>query len=110
MEHHSPYETARRLETELKAAVVTADQDALGAEGRKLVASLRAEALDARLDVRDYELAQTRSERDRHGKAARRRLEHVRHMVVAASDYQLFSGAAVARLSAQIDRLADQLV
>ncbi len=64
---------------------------------------------DARLDVRDYEYAETRAEQQQHAKAAKKRLEQVRQAVLLASEYNVFSAIDVAHTTATIEQITKHL-
>lgn len=70
---------------------------------------LKRDLTDARLDIRDYELAETKAEQQRLGSAASKRLASVEQSILAASQHDIFSPVEVAKLSAQIAQLQDQL-
>lgn len=110
MEHISAYEAARRLETSLKTILAGIDIAAVDDETRKLVAVLKTRATEARLDVRDYELADSRADQRRQAGNGRERLQGLRSLMVTASGATIFSGVQVAQVSAQVDALIDQLV
>jgi len=76
---------------------------------QRMVAHLKGDMIDMKLDVRDYELAETRHEQLRHAQDARRRLDQIRKSILTASDYGIFSSIDVAQLTAQADRLIDDL-
>ncbi len=64
---------------------------------------------DARLDVRDYEYAQARSEQLEHAEAGKKRLEQLRQAVLTASEYNVFSAIDVAHTTATIEQITNYL-
>lgn len=106
----SAYLLAKRLERELNGLLATLDIYSLAAEPRQLVRSLRTGMADARLDIRDYELAETRTEQLRLRDGAVTRLDTVRKCMLAGSEHNIFSAVEVVQLSAHLERLKDCLV
>ena len=70
---------------------------------------LKRDVANARLDIRDYELAETKIEQVRLGSDATKRLEAVRHGILAVSQNNVFGAVEVAQLSAQIESLIERL-
>lgn len=81
------------------------DIDALSAPERSIAEYIKRHVADARLDVRDYEYAETRAEQLQCATVARQRLEDVQTAIVKASEYNMFSAIDVAQLSATIQRI-----
>lgn len=65
--------------------------------------------VEARLDVRDYELSETRKEQLKNAAAAKKRLEKVRKDILAASEYNIFSAVDVAQFTGDIDHINERL-
>lgn len=105
----SPYDQAKSLELQITAVLSAIDADSAPKEERNLIARLKRQVVDARLDVRDYDYADTRVEQTRHGEQAKKRLEQLEKLVVAASEYNIFSAVDVAQISAHIQTLVAQL-
>ena len=105
MEANTPLKQAGSLSSHLQRTVSRFDVDSLDRAEQKLLALAKRLAVDVRLDVRDYELAETRPEQERLGATARKRLDHLQRTVLQASEHNLFSAIEVAELSAQIDQL-----
>jgi len=108
MESQSPFLAMQRLEGQVKAVLRAADTDLLGPEEKKALASVRRLATDARLDIRDYELSETRDEQLRKAAAAKKRLEKLEKAILAAGTS--FGPADVAQLDAQLQQIAGRLV
>lgn len=106
----SAYLLARRIEADVVKALADAEMLEPGQDIRRQMRELKRTAGDARLDVRDYEFAETRDEQAKNAKAARERLAAVRDGILAASQHDIFSAVDVARLSATIDQLLEQVV
>ncbi len=76
---------------------------------QKAVARLSNDLTDARLDIRDYEMSDTRAEQLRHSKQAVARLEKVRKAILALSEYNVFTAVDVAQLSAQLEQISENV-
>jgi hypothetical protein len=75
----------------------------LSPDEKKAVASLRRLSADARLDIRDYELSETRSEQIAKAIEARKRLEKLQRNLLAAGN--VFGPADIAQLDAQLAQI-----
>ena len=105
----SPYALCTQLEGQLKRLLAGQDVTALPTDIRKVTASIKRTMADARLDVRDYEYAETRAEQKEHAEAGIKRLEQVRQAVLAASEYNVFSAIDVAQTTAIIEQITKHL-
>lgn len=76
---------------------------------RKVVTALKYELVDARLDIRDYELSETREEQLANAKSAKERLDNVRKHILVASEHNIFSAIDVAHISANIEQVIDNI-
>jgi Na+-translocating ferredoxin:NAD+ oxidoreductase RnfC subunit len=106
----SPFVLTKSLETRLNGSLSGMDIYALDKPIQKILDSLRRELVDARLDVRDYELSETRQEQLAKALEAKRRLDHIRKLILAASEHDLFGAVDVAQLSAQIEQIIGLLI
>lgn len=109
MGYISPYDQAKVLEQQITMIISAIDADAAPTDVRNLLARLRRYATDTRLDMRDHDYADTRAEQVRLSYEAKKRLEQLEKLVVAASEYNIFSAADVAQISATAQLLAAQL-
>ena len=109
MEQTSPFVLVTRLVTHLTGIVSKLDVYDLPPKEAKLIAALRREMTDARLDTRDYELSETRELQLKNAKAAKKRLDQVRRHILAVSEYNVFSAIDVAHLSAQIEQIIENI-
>jgi hypothetical protein len=75
----------------------------------KLTGTIKHLLQDARLDIRDWEMADTREEMQRHGRDALERLEQARASILLASEHNLFSAIDVAEITAQFEHFAAEL-
>ena len=106
----STYVLAKGLESEI-LRLLSGVQAAGLMEGQvqRDIERLRHELADIRLDIRDYELAETRAEQAKLGNDARRRLKLAEQAILAASQYNIFSAIEIAQLSATIAQLIERL-
>jgi hypothetical protein len=72
---------------------------------RAIIAALKRLIVDARLDIRDMDMSDTRLEMERHSRVARKRLAELHKNILAASDFDVFNAVDVAQLSAQIEQI-----
>lgn len=70
---------------------------------------IKRQAIDARLEVRDYEYAETRAEQQKSALSANKYLQKLQTNMLKASESNLFSAADVALLSAQIEQIISEL-
>lgn len=110
MPNVSTYTLAKQLDGEITRVVAAARAAGL-TEGlvQQELKLLKRDLTDARLDIRDYELAETKAEQRQLGLDASKRLMGVQQGILAASQYNIFSAIEVAQLSAQIAQLQEQL-
>jgi len=99
----------KQLEVEVVGVLSPIDIYSLDRPQQKLVTTIKQDLVDARLDVRDYELAETRTEQLENAQAAKQRLEVLRKHILAASEYNLFSAVDVAQLTAHLDTISGRL-
>ena len=108
MNNRSPFLAMQQVERQLKDLVRQIDVDSLNVPDKKALASIRQMALDAKLDIRDYELSETREEQIKKAHEARKRITEL-VAVIVATGYS-FGPADVAQLSAQLDQIKGRLV
>lgn len=85
------------------------DIDLLDHMQLKLVGTIKRLLADTRLDIRDWEMADSREEMQKHAREALKRLEQVRHSILLASEHNIFSPIEIAELSAHFDHIASGL-
>ena len=76
----------REIELHIGAIITAYDIDSLEAAERDTFATIKRLLIDARLDVRDYEYADSRSEQLICATTGKRRLEQLRKNVLQASE------------------------
>ena len=110
MQIESPFRMVKGLENQIVAVLAALDIYAMPQVERRIVTELRRDIVDARLDVRDYELSETRDEQLMKAKVAAERLEQVRKHILAASEVNIFSAIDVAQLTAIIEHIGSYLI
>ena len=105
----SLFQQAKDIERQIGAVLSAFNIDDQSLPERELATTLKHHIIDARLEVRDYEYAETRNEQQAHAKTAKRYLAAVRQDILKASEFGLFSAVDVAQLSGQLETIADQL-
>lgn len=98
-----------RLNTQLSGILTALDIDIIGRETSKQIARIRQLAADARLDVRDWEMAENRAEMQRYAAEATGRLDALRAGILKVSEHGIFTPIDVMDLSSQIDSIAMEL-
>lgn len=109
VENDSPFLAMKSLETQLSGVLSGFDILELPKAEQKIIAMLRRDATDARLDLRDYELSETRDEQLGKAQEAKKRLERIRKGILAASEYNVFSAPEVAQLSAKLEQIIENV-
>lgn len=96
---------ARELEVQVGATLSSYDITELPMRQRELVSQLKHQLVDVRLDVRDYEYAETRAEQLRLAVEGKKRLEELQKSILKASEYNMFGAIDIAELSVRIEQL-----
>jgi hypothetical protein len=110
MQIESPFRMVRGLEQQIASVLAPLDIYAMPQVERKIVTELRRDIVDARLDIRDYELSETRDEQLTKAKIAQERLDQVREHILAASEVNIFSAIDVAQITAIIEHVGAYLI
>lgn len=100
---------AREIERRINSILSSFDIDSLSLPERELIMLIKRNATDARLDVRDYEYADTRIEQIARQNEAKKRYEQIQAYIVKASEYNLFTAIEVAAISANIQQLLSKM-
>lgn len=109
MESKSLHEQVKELERHVRGILSPLDVPVLTRPEQKLINDIKRLLTDVRLDVRDYEFADTRAEQARYAVAGRTRLEQLEHAVLAASEYNLFGAVDVAQTTAYMQKIKTSL-
>lgn len=105
MASNSLYDQAKALESQIGIILSSYDIGDLPMQQKDLVTKLKHQLVDAKLDARDYEYAETRAEQLQHAKEGKKRLKGLNQSILKASEYNLFGAVDVAQLSARIEQL-----
>src|ERR1700712_5616269 len=103
MENTSPFIAMQRMDTTLRPLLRDVELDSLEPVQRKAVKDIRRQFIDAKLDVRDYELSETRPEQLSNAVKAKNRLFKLQADILLAGN--VFGPADVAQLSAQLEQI-----
>lgn len=103
MQNTSPFVAMQRVETQIKIVLRGLDTDTFDGEQRKVVVTLKRLIVDTRLDIRDYELSETRDEQLKNAAEAKKRVAKVQTNILLAGN--VFGAADVAQLSAQLEQI-----
>lgn len=109
MDEVSPFKLAKDISARIAQLVSSIDVESLPREQRETVIALKNQAVDIRLEIRDYGLAETQEEQKQLARAAAERLQVLQATVLKASEYNLLGAADVAQLSAQVQQLIEVL-
>ncbi len=105
----SPFLLVKQLESDVLRLLSTIEITDLDIVQQRTLTQLKNSLVDARLDVQDYELAETRELQIGNRDDARRRLEYVQK-TIADNTFNAFGSVDVAHLIAQIGQISDHLV
>ncbi len=79
------------------------DLDELSPADLRLVGTIKHLLADTRLDIRDWEMSDSRAELQQNATQALERLKQVRASMLLASEHDLFSAIDIANISAHFD-------
>ncbi|MDB5181620.1 MAG: hypothetical protein JWP13_383 [Candidatus Saccharibacteria bacterium] len=85
------------------------DLDLLDRPQLRLVGTIKRLLADTRLDIRDWEMSDSRAEMQKNAAEALGRLDQVRASILLASEHDIFSTIDVAEISAQFDMFESEL-
>lgn len=108
MENTSPFLAMQQVERQLRVLLRGVDTELLEPAEKKAMQSIRRLSTDVRLDIRDYELSETREEQLKCAAAARKRLLKLQASILAAGS--VFGPADVAQLSANLAQIDSRLL
>lgn len=107
---NQPYVLAKQIEADIRRIIAPTDRSELGSRPKLLLDRIQHDVTDMRLDIRDYEMAETRGVQAKYAREATKRLEALRGYLVEASQYNIFSAIEIAHLSVYVDSIIEQLV
>lgn len=108
MNSTSPFILVGQLNHDILRQLSKVDVVELTIKDQQAIEQLRNEIMDARLEVKDYELAETRDDQLRNAKAAKDGL-HRAEQIVLLNPGNAFGAVEVAHISAYISNIRDKL-
>ncbi len=106
MQGSSPLDQMRRLERQVLGLLAALDVDIIGPATAKAITQLKRNIGDVRLDIRDYEMADSRAELVEFGRNALKRLDTLRSSILRASESGVFSSVDVIEMTTSIDAIS----
>ena len=97
----------QEAERQIKTLLRSIDLDTMEQNEKKAVVSLKRLAVDTRIDIRDYELSETRAEQLKYAAAAKRDLAKLRGAILAAGS--AFGPVDVAQLTAELELIEQRV-
>lgn len=110
MPNESAYVHTKRLGGEITRIMAAVDLRDVSAAIQSSIRQLKRELADTIMDVRDYELAETRTEQQRLARRAHKGLARMEQLMLALSQNNIFSALEIVELSARIDLLTQEVV
>lgn len=101
-----PLERMRRLERHILGLLTALDVDIIGRETAKTIALIKLHIGDARLDIRDFEMADSRAELVTMGEEALRRVEILHRSILRASESGIFSAIDVIEMTTGLEQIS----
>lgn len=101
----SLFSTAQHIDRRVKGILRGVDIELLSIEDRKTVKQIKLACNEVKLDVRDYEYAETRVEQQKWSKIARHNIVALETLLLELGG--IFGPADIAELGAQLDMLKE---
>lgn len=98
----------KQLEADVLRLLSQLDITYMSTEEQHKVARLKNNLIDARLEIQDYELAETREDQLRNAAASKKYLQRVR-TIITGNTLHVFGAVDVAHLTAQLEQISDRL-
>jgi hypothetical protein len=108
MAQKSPFLLVKQLEGDMLRLLSHLDIPTLSTKEQHTVAQLKNALIDAKLEIQDYELAETRDHQLRNAKHAKGYLQNVEKLM-ATNPAGAFGAVDVAHLTAYIGQITDKL-
>lgn len=100
-------ETIHQLDRKVKVILRAVDEEALTRREKQDMSQLKLALKEVRLDIRDYEYAQTRAEQEKWSKIARHNLTALERCLLALGG--VFGPVDIAEFGATIDTLKKEM-
>lgn len=98
----------KQLEGDILRLLAFVDIADIDTKQQHAIAQLKNALIDGRLEIQDYELAETRDNQLRNAKNAKQYLENVRDLIMS-NPANVFGAVDVAHLTAQLEQISDNL-
>ena len=105
----SPFLLVKQLQGDILRLLMSVDVTSLDIKEQQAVEDLRNNLIDARLEIQDYELAETREHQLRNAKAAKEYLQTVEKLIIS-NPAGIFGPVEFAHLTACISQITDRIV
>lgn len=109
MSNKSPFLLMKQLEGDVLRLLSHVDITELETAEQHKLAQLKNLLIDTRLEIQDYELAETRDNQLRNARDAKQRLDTIQK-AISGSTLSVFGSVDVAHLVAKIGQIEDKLV
>lgn len=107
--YSSPYLKVKDLEQQVSSLLASHDIYSLEQKAQNVASNIKQYLAEARLDIRDYELSETRDEQLKCANNGRSRLKRINKLILQASEHGLFGAVDVAELTAKSEQIIDKL-
>lgn len=108
MSEQSPFLLTKRLEADVLSLLSQLDVTMLTQAEQQKVSTLKHTLVDARLEIQDYELAETREHQLKNAQQAKKYLQVVKAIITGSTLY-VFGAVDVAHLTAKLEQINDRL-
>ncbi len=105
----SPFLLVKQLQGDILRLLSGLDITELETKERQAVEDLRNNLVDARIEIQDYELAETREHQLRNAKAAKEYLHSIERLITS-NPAGIFGPVEFAHLTACISQITDRIV
>ena len=98
-----------RVAGQVGSILTALDVDLLDRPQLKLAGTIKRLMAEARLDIRDWEMSDSKAEMQKNATEAVQRIEQVRASILLASEHNLFTTIDIAEISVQFDHIIREL-
>lgn len=109
MIENSPFLLVKRLAADVLHLLTQIDITSMDIPDQRKIEKLRNALIDARLEIQDYELAETRDNQLRNAKNARQYLQKIKN-TITDGELNVFGSVDVAHLTAQVEQINARLL
>lgn len=105
---NSPFLLVKQLQGDVLRLLSAIDITTLDTKEQQVVEDLRNNLIDMRLEIQNYELAETREHQLKNAKAAKKQLQTIEKLIMS-NPVGVFGPVDVAHLTAYIGQITDRL-